>query len=85
MILGHAFLLCLKSTSESHGGSPGCKNGKVACELIDCILLAHTVMGSMAKDQVVLGKLDVLFPHGAEAVGVKLIGVCEALQSPVIM
>ena len=39
-------------------------------------------MRSMAEDEVVLGELDVLFPLSAEAVGVKLVRVCKALQPP---
>ena len=44
-------------------------------------LLAHTVVRSMPKDEVVAGKLHVLTALRAKAVGVKLLGVFVALQA----
>ena len=62
------------------GAILGGQNGQEGCEVVDGILLAHTVVGPIAKGQEVLGVLLVLRSLSAEAIGIELLGVGPALQ-----
>ena len=65
--------------------SPGAEDGKVADKVIDSILLAYAVVGSMAKGQEVLLVLDIFLAPGAKPIWVKSLGVCKALYSMACM
>ena len=56
------------------------QNGQEGSEVVDGVLLAHTVVRPIAKCEKVLGKLLVFTPLRTEAVGIKLVRACPTLH-----